>query len=502
MACALLLLCCGAALGADGGSEPPATATNYDVLVYGATSGGVVAAVAASRHPGTRVGLLVANGGGTGELGAEHIGGMSSSGLGKTDIADGGTLGLIGGIAGEFYSRNAAHYGTTAPPSYDHEPHVAMNTFRALLANSSVTMLRGGHGLNVVSVSKSGAQIRSLAVADGRNFTAEVFIDCSYEGDLLAAAGGSYTVGREAADLYNESMAGRRPDDFSNNGYEFPLRLDPYDAAGQPLPLLEPEDEDPGTPGEGDARVQAYNFRLCATADPRAAMRAPFPAMDPASRFARPDTWELGRRVFADPDWETRINRGGCPGKSFPCFTNESPPLNQASGHKRDWNNPFLTPLDSDCVTGCNQSAYPEASVSERLVIWEAHRQYYLSLLNFYGHDPAVPERVRKTMSEWGLCADEFDETNHWPPQMYVRETRRMVGDRVFTQNSAAEPFTEWNTSIGCGDYTFDSHPAQRFACRNGSDPRCAGAHPPWLAKGEVETRSFAVSTQALCRCL
>jgi hypothetical protein len=205
---------------------------------------------------------------------------MSSSGLGKTDIADGGTLGLIGGIAGEFYSRNAAHYGTTAPPSYDHEPHVAMNTFRALLANSSVTMLRGGHGLNVVSVSKSGAQIRSLAVADGRNFTAEVFIDCSYEGDLLAAAGGSYTVGREAADLYNESMAGRRPDDFSNNGYEFPLRLDPYDAAGQPLPLLEPEDEDPGTPGEGDARVQAYNFRLCATADPRAAMRAPFPAIE------------------------------------------------------------------------------------------------------------------------------------------------------------------------------------------------------------------------------
>ena len=201
----------------DGGSTGVAS---FDVLVYSATSGGVAAAVAASRH-GLKVGMLVANGGGCGptDAGANHIGGMSSGGLGKTDlVGDSGKL--IGGIAAEFYSSNARHYNTTAPPSYNHEPHVAQRTFDELLASSTVSVIRGGHGANVVSAQKRGRVIESITVADGRKFAAEVFIDSSYEGDLMAAAGASYTVGREAASVYNESLAGRRPDDFSNNGYE------------------------------------------------------------------------------------------------------------------------------------------------------------------------------------------------------------------------------------------------------------------------------------------
>ena len=175
-------------------------------------------------------------------------------------------------------------------------------------------------------------------------------------------------------------------------------------------------------------------------------------------------------------------------------FTCESPPLDHHK-HKRDWNNPFLSALNTDCVTGCNQSGYPEATVEERLQIWSDHKQYYLSLLHFYKSDPAVPADVRATVNKWGLCADEFGgSSDHWPPQLYVRETRRMVGDRVFTQNTPVTENHAGIVSIGCGDYMFDSHPAQRFACRSGTDPRCIGAKPPWLEPGQVETRSFAWS--------
>ena len=316
----------------DGGSTGVAS---FDVLVYGATSGGVAAAVAASRH-GLKVGMLVANGGGCGptDAGSNHIGGMSSGGLGKTDlVGDSGKL--IGGIAAEFYSSNARHYNTTAPPSYDHEPHVAQRTFDELLANSTVSVIRGGHGANIVSAQKHGRVIESITVADGRKFAAEVFIDSSYEGDLMAAAGVSYTVGREAASVYNESLAGRRPDDFSNDGYEFVVRVDPFDADGKPLPLLETV-PDSAAPGAGDRRVESFNFRLCATSDPRPGMRAPFPAVDEASVFAADDVWELGRRFFRDSNWEKhyKVTRGG---KAFPCLSCESPALDQATGYKRDW---------------------------------------------------------------------------------------------------------------------------------------------------------------------
>ena len=202
----LLLLCCAAAQAQQ----------QFDVLVYGATSGGVVAGVAASRH-GARVGLLVANGGGCGPsaAGSNHIGGMSSSGLGKTDIGAAAHEHLVGGVAAEFYSLNAAHYNTTAPPSWDHEPQVAQASFDRLLANSTVTILRGGHGANVAHVEKDGKRIVALHTADGRVLGADIFVDASYEGDLLAAAGGSYVVGRESTLRYNESAAGRRADDFN-----------------------------------------------------------------------------------------------------------------------------------------------------------------------------------------------------------------------------------------------------------------------------------------------
>ena len=161
------------------------------------------------------------------------------------------------------------------------------------------------------------------------------------------------------------------------------MRVDPYDEAGEPLPLLSPQGPR-GEVGAADGRVQAYNFRLCATNATVAGKKAPFPRPDPASPFAKAGTFELGRRLFADPNWPT-LAPGNC-GSDFPCFSRESPPLDPATGHKRDWNNPFLGPLNTDCVEGCNQSAYPTASVAERLKIWKLHRDYYVAL---YRSDPA-----------------------------------------------------------------------------------------------------------------
>eukprot|EP00038_Savillea_parva_P011236 m.196160 g.196160 ORF g.196160 m.196160 type:complete len:693 (-) comp19704_c0_seq1:6-2084(-) len=516
----------------------PSASLHFDVVVYGATSGGVIAALSASRHTQQRankvsmknkasdfnpnlnshtsnpnpsypnanpsnpnpkstplrVGLVVANGGGCGpsEAGANHVGGMTTGGLGKTDIGAAETTHLVGGIAGEFYSRVAQRYNTTAPPHYNHEPHVAQQVFDEMLNESTVQLVWGGHGANIQSATKQGTDIVSITLMDGTNLTASVFIDASYEGDLLAAAGGSWVVGREAQATYNESTAGRQPGDSSNFGYEFKIPVDPFDASGALLPLL--ESGPVGVPGQGDSHVQAYNFRLCATSSTQSGARASFPLPDPASTFSNPSTWTLARRVFADPTWRQGFSRPGCSGDDFPCFDAESPPLNPVTGHKRDWNNPFLGPLNTDCVTGCNQSGYPTADYPGRLAIWEAHRQYYLSLLHFYQFDPAVPETVRNRVASWGLCADEFVDTDHWPPQLYTRETRRMVGDRVFTQNDPVNTPCWGHASIGVGDYTFDSHPAQRFACRGSDDERCRGAVLPWLKPGQKENRSFAWS--------
>jgi hypothetical protein len=409
------------------GTAQPAT---FDVLVYGATSGGIAAAVAASRRANVTVGLVVANGGGCGpsDAGANHIGGMTTGGLGKTDIGAAASTHLVGGVAGEFYSMVAAFYNRTAPPFYNHEPHVAMTAFERLLNTSSITVLRGGHGANIASAQlrehevepvvgasvrsyphragKAAAHIESIKLSDGRVITADVFVDASYEGDLLAASGASWTVGRESPAQYKEQEAGRRPDDSSNNGYEFKVRVDPFEDDGvTPLPLLAVRSADVGRPGDADAKVQAYNFRLCATSDK--ATQVPFPPPDPSSKFAATNsTWELGRRVFRDPNWQTLIARSGCPGTAFPCFAKESPPLNPRTGHKRDWNNPFLGPLNSDCVQGCNQSGYPTATLAGRLKIWEDHKQYYLSLLHFYRTDPGVPELVRNRSQAWGQCFD------------------------------------------------------------------------------------------------
>ena len=267
-----------------------ASAASYDVVVYDASSGGVMTAVAASRH-GAKTALLCASWPACFPEGGRVIGGMSGGGLGQTDI--GGHTEIIGGLALEFYERNRRHYAAqpqsaraaavaAAAPAgrrncrlptaacnatWNLEPHVAQGIFKAMLAEAGVDVF---FAAQVETVTKQGDTITSISLADGSAYCAKVFVDASYEGDLFSRAGASYIVGRESTATYGESLAGRAVGPHSN---QFDLAVDPFDASGQPLPLLTPPDRTPV--GAGDKKVQAYNFRLCVTKN--ASNMLPFP---------------------------------------------------------------------------------------------------------------------------------------------------------------------------------------------------------------------------------
>eukprot|EP00051_Salpingoeca_urceolata_P005992 m.79717 g.79717 ORF g.79717 m.79717 type:complete len:670 (+) comp14635_c0_seq1:59-2068(+) len=431
-----------------------------DVLVYDATSGGVTAAVAAARH-GMKTILVCASWPACFPDGGLRVGGLSSGGLGQTDI--GGHPDIIGGLAEEFYTRNRQHYGSIAPtPSsslasassscrlptagcnqtYNLEPHVALGIFEALLRDAKVEVL---YGAQVDKVAKSGQTITSITLTNGTAIKASVFIDASYEGDLLARAGVSYHVGREANTTYNESLAGNTG---GRSGNQFTVVVDPYDKDGQPLPHF--YTGDPGIPGEADKKVQSYNFRLCVTKNVSNQIAFPKPAGYDASE------WELLRRYVAALGGQYRV---------------PSPNTAPVPNSKYDMNNGG--PVSSDFI-GASWD-YPEANYSYRQEIWRRHRDYQQGLLWTLTNDPGIPEHVRDEAKAWGLCKDEFPATNGFAAALYVRAARRLVGDNVFTQNS---PKTKppANQVIGLGNYNMDSHNAQRIACR--SRDACWGRGP------------------------
>eukprot|EP01065_Artemidia_motanka_P006261 TRINITY_DN13074_c0_g1_i1.p1 TRINITY_DN13074_c0_g1~~TRINITY_DN13074_c0_g1_i1.p1 ORF type:complete len:582 (+),score=180.86 TRINITY_DN13074_c0_g1_i1:233-1747(+) len=393
---------------------------------------------------------------------------MSAGGLGQTDY--GSHPEIIGGIAREFYQRNRAHYGSvrgaaaatsscrlpsaSCNVTFNLEPHVAQGIYETMLKEAGVDVLWAAQ---VDSVASSAGVISSVTLVDGREVAASVWVDASYEADLLARAGVSYTVGREPAAQYNESLGGRRA---GGTGNTFHVAVNPYASDGTRLPLL--QSEDPGVPGDGDKRVQSYNFRLCVT---KAADRVPWQRPDDYN----PGQWELLRRYlracgFGEGD---DAAAGAKCQVGFPSCNTAPVPAG-----KYDMNN--CGGLSSDFIGG--SWLYPDASYSDRRTIWRAHRSYVEGLLWTMANDSGVPASVREEMARWGLCADEFAATGHFPPALYVRAARRLLGDRVFTQNTPKEG-PAGNLSIGLGGYNFDSHNAQRFACKNES--ACYGAGPP-----------------------
>jgi hypothetical protein len=444
----LIAILASLGLGLPGAAAAEKT---YDVVVYGGTSAAVTAAVQAKRM-GRSVILVSPD---------KHLGGLSSGGLGWTDT---GRKEVIGGLAREFYHRVWRHYqkddawrwqrreeygnrgqGTAAIDGdkrtmWIFEPHVAEAVFDDLVREHGVPVVRDEWLDRGRGVEKRGTRIVAITTLSGKTFRGRAFIDATYEGDLMAAAGVSYHVGRESTEVYGEKFAGVQKD-VRHHGHHFTEPVSPYVVPDDPTSGLLPRvsAEPPGENGQGDHRVQAYCFRMCLTKVPE--NRVPFEKPEGYD----PGQYELLARVYAT-GW----------GETFRKFD----PIPNA---KTDTNN--HGPLSTDNI-GMNYD-YPEASYARRREIVAEHERYQKGLMYYIANDPKVPGEVRREMSAWGLAKDEFRDNGHWPHQIYVREARRMQGGYVMTEHDCLGR-KETPEPVGMGSYSMDSHNVQRYVTPGG----------------------------------
>ncbi|MEZ6127235.1 MAG: FAD-dependent oxidoreductase [Planctomycetaceae bacterium] len=435
----------------------------FDVVIYGGTSAAVATAVQVRRMDRT-VAIVCPE---------QHLGGLTTGGLGWTDS---GKKDAIGGVSREFYHRIWKHYQdpsawtwqkqaefgnrNQSPPGANgdgatmwvFEPHAAEQVFEELIAELDIPVFRG-EWLNRTpldststshrtrGVTMSGTQISAITMESGKVFQGRMFVDATYEGDLLAAAGVSFHVGREANSVYGETWNGIQVG-VLHHAHFFRKATDPYVTPGDPASGLLPciSSDPPGIKGDGDHRIQAYCFRMCLTNVEE--NRIP---------FSKPDgydaaQYELLLRVF-DNGWRELFQK-----------------FDPLPNHKTDTNN--HGPFSTDNI-GMNYD-YPEGSYEQRRQIIHQHEVYQKGLLYFMASDPRVPADVRDAVSKWGLAKDEFRDNGGWPHQIYVREARRMVGRYVMTEHDCLDrkPTPE---SIGMGSYTLDSHNVQRYVTPDGT---------------------------------
>ncbi|MEN3943893.1 FAD-dependent oxidoreductase [Prosthecobacter sp. SYSU 5D2] len=404
-------------------------ATESDVLVYGATPGGFCAAIAAARE-GASVVLLEPT---------DHVGGVNTGGLSFSD-SNQTVRSTVMGLFDEWHSRIEKDYeerGIELPynvsvkdqSKWTYEPSVAMRITRQMLDEAKVQVLTKQI---LQKALKEGPHITGVKTDQGE-FTAKTFVDATYEGDLLAAAGVSWTIGREGKKEFGESYAGK----------QYPkakMPINGFDAEGKILPLLTTDDAGPEE--EGDKNVMVYSFRLCVTKE--AANRVPFPK--PANYD--PARFEAVRRYFAE--------------EKRPHILWDLYPL---PNNKFDANNGIGKQFSMGLVGACN--GWSEADAAGRKKIWDAHKQYTLELYHFLTTDAAVPEHLRAELGELGLCKDEFPEYGHWSPQLYVREGRRMKGMYVVSQKDILDQ-PEKEDAIAVSSFPIDSHDCQRVALKDG----------------------------------
>ena len=446
----------------------PAT---FDIVVYGGTSGGIAAAVESARR-GHSVVLI--------EPG-RRLGGMTTNGLGATDMWE---KDKVGGFAREFYAAIYAHYERPDAWRYEtrdeyrpkhrdalaedlrlqffFEPSVALRILEQRLQSAGVTVWRGERLLRPGGAQKRNNRLTAIELESGRRVAGCVFIDASYEGDLLAEAGVSYVTGREARREFDERLAGITYLPLARTAH-----LDPFRARGEAgsglLPGVEPTP--PGAEGEGDHRAQAYTFRVCLTDVPENRVEIARPAnYDPlryellARHLEKYPQQTIGPRLFK---------------------------LTPMPNRKTDSNNQGL--LSTDFVGASH--AWAEASYAERERLWQAHRDYVQGFFWFLQNDERVPAAVREQARRWGLAKDEFVETDNWPSQLYVREARRMRGDYVVTEHDCTGRRIA-DDPVALGAYALDSHQVTYFI---DAEKRLRGEGAFWF-----EVPPYGISRRAL----
>ncbi len=434
------------------GAQAPAP--EFDLVVYGGTSAGVIAAVQAKRLGKT----VVIVGPDT------HLGGLSSGGLGFTDT---GNKAVIGGLSRDFYRRIWQHYDQASAwtwqkreeygnkgqgtPAIDgaqrtmwiFEPHAAEKVFEDLVKEYQIRVDRNEWLDRARGVSKTGGRISAITMLSGKRYSGRMFIDATYEGDLMAAAGVDYHVGRESQATYGEKWNGVQTGVLHHRHHFGVLKepISPYVVPGDPKSGVLPRisTAPPGEYGSGDKKVQAYCYRYCVTDHPE--NRIPFPKPDGYD----PAQYELLLRIYAT-GWRETFDK-----------------FDPIPNRKTDTNN--HGPFSTDNI-GLSYD-YPEASYERRRQILKEHETYQKGWLYFVANDPRVPKDVQERMRQWGLAKDEFADNGGWPHQIYVREARRMVGEFVMTENELMKR-RPTPSSVGMGSYTIDSHNVQRYITPEG----------------------------------
>ncbi len=456
------------ALEKTGGCE------EYDVVIYGGTSAGIAAAVQVKRMGGTVLVVEPTN----------RIGGLTTGGLGQTDI---GNKAAIGGISREFYQRIKKHYddpknwiwqkrseyksggqsrtGAEEDTMWTFEPSVALKVMNDLVKENAIDVVyneRLDRSAKNAGIVKKANHLIALKTDTGKLFFGKMFIDATYEGDLLASAGVSYIVGREANSQYNETLSGVQT--WRATHHQLVSGVDPYLKKGDPnsglLPNIDPNG--PGEEGVADNRVQAYCFRMCLTDDPKNQIPFNRPIEYDEKQYELLfRNFEAGAKVIP---W------------SFAAMPNRKTDVNNNRGFSTDF-------------IGQNYE-YPEASYADREKIVERHRIYQKGFMWTLANHPRVPDFVRNEVSKWGMCKDEFDRADGWQQQLYIREARRMIGDYVMTQNNCQGKTTA-TRPIGLAAYTMDSHHVQRHLdpngfVRNEGDVQVGGFSPYAIDYGTI----------------
>ena len=412
------------------------TEPRYDIVVYGDSSGAVTAAVAAKRLGRS---VIFVNP-------TRFLGGMSGSGLGATDFL--GRRPTFGGIASEFYDEIARHYGKAYVRSF--EPHVGRTVFQKLIADAEVTVAFDEQLDRQSGVKMEGRRIVSITTLNGKTYRGRMFIDATYVGDLMAAAGVTYTVGREAESRYGENMAGvRRGDTKPRVHYtqgdkdHFIVNVDPFIKPGDPTSGLLPYvfKIDGLANGQGDRKIQAYNYRLCLTRNPKLRILIDKP------------------EGYREIDHELLL-------RNFEAGDHRLPALIEplaGTGTKVDWNSMHAIGSDHG---GANWD-YPEADYERRREIETEHELYIRGFLWTLANSPRVPVEIRKQAAGYGLCKDEFTDNGGWPYMIYIREARRMVSDYVMTQHDG-EATRAAEDPVGLGSFGMDSHEVQFYVNEQG----------------------------------